>query len=539
MGKSALGQERSLEFEHDVVRTPETPSRPHALMFRKILSVGGFTLLSRLSGFLRDIALAAVLGAGAMMDAFSVALRLPNHFRAIFGEGAFNQAYIPAYARIRQQTGETAAALFANRVFTLNLIVQVVLLALALPLMPEVVRLLAPGFANDPQRFDLAVALTRITFPYLLFITLVTLLAANLNAVDRFAAAAAAPILLNICLIAALFIAFLFPSAAYAAAWGVAVAGLLEWLLLVLAARQAGVSAALTRPRVDADVKSFLKAFGPAVIGSAGVQIALFADTIIASLLPRGAYASLYYAERLYQLPIGVIAIGVGTVLLPTMSRLIAAGDVHGADKAQNRAVALTLVMAAPFAAAFLAIPELIVSALFERGRFDAAASQAAGAVLFAYAIGLPAIVLIRSQVSAFQARGDTTTPMLVSLAAIAANVALKLVLWRDFGAPGLALATATGAWINVGALFVLALRRGWTKPDRQLPGLIVITLAGGVIAGLAARVLAPSVLAALAHVPVEPRLLALTAIGLVAASLYLVIVAGGLKAAGLFRLLR
>lgn len=534
-----MGQERGLEFEHDAVRTPETSFRHHALMFRKILSVGGFTLLSRLSGFLRDIALAAVLGAGAMMDAFSVALRLPNHFRAIFGEGAFNQAYIPAYARIRQQTGEAAAALFANRVFTLNLIVQVVLLALALPLMPEVVRLLAPGFANDPQRFELAVALTRITFPYLLFITLVTLLAANLNAVDRFAAAAAAPILLNICLIAALFIAFLFPSAAYAAAWGVAVAGLLEWLLLVLAARQAGVSAALTRPRVDADVKSFLKAFGPAVIGSAGVQIALFADTIIASLLPRGAYASLYYAERLYQLPIGVIAIGVGTVLLPTMSRLIAAGDIHGADKAQNRAVALTLVMAAPFAAAFLAIPELIVSALFERGRFDAAASQAAGAVLFAYALGLPAIVLIRSQVSAFQARGDTTTPMLVSLAAIAANVALKLVLWRDFGAPGLALATATGAWINVGALFVLALRRGWTKPDRQLPGLIVITLAGGVIAGLVARVLAPGFLAALAHVPVEPRLLALTAIGLVAASLYLVIVAGGLKAAGLFRLLR
>ena len=153
-------------------------------MFKKILSVGGFTLLSRLSGFARDIVLAAVLGAGAMMDAFSVALRLPNHFRAIFGEGAVNQAYIPAYARIRQQGGEAAAALFSNRVFSLNLIVQLVLVAVALPLMPEIVRLLAPGFANDPQRFELAVSLTRITFPSLLFITLVTLLSANLNAVE-------------------------------------------------------------------------------------------------------------------------------------------------------------------------------------------------------------------------------------------------------------------------------------------------------------------------------------------------------------------
>lgn len=508
-------------------------------MLRKILSVGGFTLLSRLSGFARDIVLAAVLGAGAMMDAFSVALRLPNHFRAIFGEGAVNQAYIPAYARIRQQGGEAAAALFSNRVFSLNLIVQLVLVAIALPLMPEIVRLLAPGFANDPQRFDLAVALTRITFPYLLFITLVTLLSANLNAVDRYAAAAAAPILMNICLIAALAVAFLFPNAAYAAAWGMAAAGVLEWLLVAIAARRAGVAAALTRPRLDADVRSFFKAFGPAVIGSAGVQIALFADTIIASLLPAGAYASLYYAERLYQLPIGVIAIGVGTVLLPTMSRLLAAGNEAGSDKAQNRAVALTIVAAAPFAAAFLAIPELIVSALFERGRFDAAASQAAGAVLFAYAAGLPAIVLIRTQLSTFQARGDTTTPMLVSLAAIGANVALKLLLWRDFGAPGLALATAAGAWINLGALFVLGVKRGWARPEPRLATLVVVTLCAAVLAGIVARVATPLLLAAMGSFPYEPRLAALAVIGMIAGGLYSVVVVGGLKASGTLRMLR
>jgi putative peptidoglycan lipid II flippase len=508
-------------------------------MFKKILSVGSFTLLSRVSGFARDIVLAATLGAGAMMDAFSVALRLPNHFRTIFGEGAVNQAYIPSYARVRQQAGPAAAAMFGNRVFTLNLIVQLVLLAIALPFMPEIVRLLAPGFSGDPERFDLAVSLTRIIFPYLLFITMVTLLSANLNAIDRFAVAAAAPVLLNVCLVAALLCAFLFPNAAYAAAWGVALAGVLEWLLLAVAARKAGVGAALTRPRVDADVKRFLKAFGPAVIGSAGVQIAIFADTIIASLLPRGAYSALYYAERLYQLPIGVIAIGVGTVLLPTMSRMIAAGDESGANRAQNRAVALTIVMAAPFAAAFLAIPELIVSALFERGRFDAGASQAAGSVLFAYAVGLPAIVLIRSQVSSFQARGDTTTPMLVSLVAIACNVALKLLLWRDWGAPGLALATAAGAWINVGALFLLALKRGLTTPDRQLPGLVAVVVAGAVIAAVVASVLTPVLLGALANIPAEPKLVALAIVGVTAGAIYLVIVMGGLKAAGLLRLLR
>jgi putative peptidoglycan lipid II flippase len=508
-------------------------------MFRKILSVGGFTLLSRLSGFVRDIVLAAVLGAGPLMDAFSVALRLPNHFRAIFGEGAFNQAYIPAYARVRQQAGQAAAALFADQVFTLNLIVQIVLLGLALPFMPDVVRLLAPGFAHDPQRFELAVALTRITFPYLLFITLVTLLSANLNAVDKFAAAAAAPILLNLCLIAALAVAFMFPNAAYAAAWGVVISGFLQWLVLALAARRANVAAAVVRPRVDLDVKAFLKAFGPAVIGSAGVQIALFADTIIASLLPAGAYSALYYAGGLYQLPIGVIAIGVGTVLLPTMSRLLAAGDVAGSDRAQNRAVALTLIAAAPFAAAFLAVPELIVSALFERGRFDAAASQAAAAVLFAYAIGLPAIVMIRTQVSSFQARGDTTTPMLVSLAAIAANVALKLLLWRDWGAPGLALATAAGAWINVGALFVLGVQRGWTRPAPGLSGFAAIVVLAAVLAGLAARLSAPSLLAATAWFPLQPRLAALACVGAVAAAIYLAIAALGLKLGRLARLLR
>ncbi len=438
-------------------------------MLKKILSVGGWTLVSRITGFLRDVVMAALMGTGVVADAFVVALRLPNHFRAIFGEGAFNSAFIPTYARVHETGGPDPARLFADRVFSLMLIVQVGLLAAAFLAMPWVVRLLAPGFADDPVKFDLAVTLTRITFPYLLFITLVTLLSGLLNAHERFAAAAAAPVLLNLSIIAALALAFAFPTAGHAAAWGVAAAGVLELLLLWIAVRRAGLAPALARPRLDADMRAFFRTLGPAVVGSAGIQIALFADTIIASLLPTGAVSSLYYAERLYQLPIGVIGIAAGTVLLPEMSRRIAAGDVAGAHGAQNRAIGFTLALAAPFVIAFLTIPELIMAALFGRGAFDAAAAERAGAVLAAYAVGLPAVVLIRSAVASFYARADTTTPVIAALAAVAVNVALKIALVAPFGVVGLALATAVGAWVNLLLLIILAYRRDWTAPSATL----------------------------------------------------------------------
>jgi putative peptidoglycan lipid II flippase len=286
-------------------------------MLKNILSVGGWTLVSRITGFFRDVVMAAMMGAGPIADAFVVALRLPNHFRAIFGEGAFNSAFIPTYARVHETKGRDPARLFADRMFSLMLAVQIVLLGLALVAMPWVVRLLAPGFSGDPARFDLAVTLTRITFPYLLFVTLVTLLSGLLNAHERFAAAAAAPVLLNLSMIAAMALAFLFPTAGHAAAWGVAVAGVLELLLVWADTRRAGVAPRLERPRLDPDTRAFFRTIIPAVVGSAGVQIAMFADTIIASGLPTGAVSSLYYADRLYQLPVGMIGIAAGTVLLP------------------------------------------------------------------------------------------------------------------------------------------------------------------------------------------------------------------------------
>ncbi|MFE1601718.1 murein biosynthesis integral membrane protein MurJ [Methylobacterium sp. ID0610] len=461
-------------------------------MIRSILSVGGWTLVSRVTGFLRDVVMAAVMGAGPIADAFVVAFRLPNHFRAIFGEGAFNVAFVPTYAGLDGAGEVTGARLFADRIFTLMLGVQVALLALALPLMPWIVRALAPGFADEPEKFVLAVALTRITFPYLLFITLVTLLSGVLNARRRFAAAAAAPVLLNLSLLAALALAFLFPNAAYAAAWGVAVSGVLQFLLVWADAARAGVAPRLARPTLsDTGMVRFFRMLGPAVIGSAGVQIAMFADTIIASFLPTGAVSALYYADRLYQLPFGVIGIAAGTVLLPEMSRRLAAGDAAAAHAAQNRATGFSLALSAPFAVAFLLVPDLIMTALFQRGAFDAEAAARAGAVLAAYGLALPAAVLIRSIVASFYARQDTRTPVIASLTAVALNVALKVALTGPLGVTGLALATAAGVWVNGLMLFLIARRRGWTAPSRALAvttcGVLAgcAVLAAGTIGGL------------------------------------------------------
>src|SRR6186997_2686688 len=307
-------------------------------MINRILTVGGFTLLSRATGFARDIILAAVLGAGPVADAFFVALRLPNHFRAIFAEGAFNAAFVPAYARIRESGGAGRAAVFADRIFTLLLASQIVLLAVALLFTPAVIEVLAPGFSHDPGRFALAVTLTRITFPYLLLVTLVTLYGGILNALHRFAAAAAAPILLNMSLIVALALAAFFPTAGHAAAWGVFAAGCLEALFVAGDTTRAGALPVFRKIKLDEDVRRFFRALGPAVIGSGGVQFALFADTIIASFLPVGALSALYYADRINQLPIGVIGIAIGTVLLPEMSRRITGGDLAGATASQRRA---------------------------------------------------------------------------------------------------------------------------------------------------------------------------------------------------------
>jgi putative peptidoglycan lipid II flippase len=449
-------------------------------MIRRIATVGGWTLVSRITGFVRDVVMAAILGAGPIADAFLVAFRLPNHFRAIFAEGAFAAAFVPRYARTLEQKGLTAARAFADRLMTAMVVLQVVLLVFALAFTPQVVGLLAPGL--DPARFELAVALTRITFPYLALISVETLIAGTLNANQRFAVAAGAPVLLNLCMIGTLLMAGLFPTAGHAAAWGVLAAGVLQALFVAADAEHGGFGIRLKMPQLDEPTRKFLVALGPAIVGAGGVQLALFADTIIATFLPAGAISALYYADRINQLPIGVIGIAAGTVLLPEMSRRLAAGDAAGAAQAQGRAIELTLLLSIPFVAGALTIPELVMRALFARGAFTLSDAQAAAVTLAAYATGLLPFVLMRSYVTPFLARGDTTTPVVAALIAVAVNVALKILLVGRFAQAGLALATSAGAWINLALLIYWARLHNFESPGISVERALRFLVAGGIL---------------------------------------------------------
>src|SRR6478672_1252842 len=452
-------------------------------MLGRIFTVGGYTLLSRLTGFARDIMLAAILGAGPMADAFFVALRLPNHFRAIFAEGAFNAAFVPAYAHLHGQS-QASAKLFADRIFTLLFSAQLVLLVLALLFMPQVIGILAPGFSDDPVRGKLAIELTRITFPYLLLITLVTLYGGMLNVMHRFASAAAASIFLNLAMMMTLAVAAFFPTAGHAAAWGVLISGFLQFFLLAGDLARHGGLPRFAPLKLDEDVRSFFRALGPATIGSMGTQVALFADTIIATFLPAGALSALYYADRLNQLPIGVIGIAIGTVLLPEMSRRLTANDVTGASAAQRRAFEFSLLFSIPFVAAFLTVPDVIMRAMFARGAFSKADAATAGATLAAYAVGLIPFVMIRSAVATFYARKDTATPVKAALTGVAVNVALKILLVGSLAQVGLALATAAGAWVNLLLVIGFAVRAGYLDLDRALmQSLAKFAVCGAVLA--------------------------------------------------------
>jgi putative peptidoglycan lipid II flippase len=469
-------------------------------MIRRIATVGGLTLVSRLTGFLRDVVMAAILGAGPLADAFFVSFRLPNHFRAIFAEGAFAAAFVPAYARTLELAGLPAAKLFADQIGAALITLNLGALALALLFTPEVVGLLAPGLSDDPIRYDLAVALTRITFPSLALVSIQTLFSGVLNANSRFATAAGAPILLNLSMIATLLLAPLFSDAGHAAAWGVLLAGILMVLVVGGDAEMHGIGIRLRMPRLDRPTRRFLKALGPAIIGAGGVQLAIFADTLIASYLPTGALSALYYADRINQLPIGVVGIAVGTVLLPEMSRRLAAGDESGAASAQARGIQLALLMTIPCAAASIAIPDLIMRALFARGAFTAADAAAAGATLAAYAFGLLPFVLLRSFTAPFYARGDTATPVKAALVAAGINILLKVLLMGHLAQVGLAAATSVGAWINLSLLGYFARRQGFAVSGAAIGRPVVKLLISGAVLAIALLVGAHLLERALAH---------------------------------------
>ncbi len=435
-----------------------------------IATVGSYTMLSRILGFARDILIAAMLGAGPVADAFFVAFKLPNFFRRLFAEGAFNAAFVPLFTARLTEDGHDAARRFAEEVFAVLVLTLVVLCTAIQIAMPWAMHVFAPGFVGDPQRFDLTVELTRITFPYLLFISLVSQLGGILNSLGRFAAAAATPILLNVSLIAAIIgLTPVLETADHALAWGVFVAGIIQFLWLIEACRRAGMTFRLPRPRLNARVKRLLVLILPGAIGAGVVQINLLIGSVIASLLPTGSVSYLYYADRIYQLPLGVIGVAVGTALLPLLARQLRAGQDEDAMASLNRALEFALFLSLPAAAALIVMPGPIVTVLFERGAFDAATARATTEALIAFSLGVPAYVLVKVLAPGFFARHDTATPVKIAAGCVALNIALSLALMGPLLHVGIALAQAISSWVNAILLAVFLRRRGYLTLDRRL----------------------------------------------------------------------
>lgn len=458
-------------------------------MFKRLLTVAGFTAISRVTGFLSNIVAAAVLGDGLVSDAFWAAFRLPNSFRGIFGEGAFNAAFLPRFTKLHTQDGPQAAARFANAVYSWQIAAQLVLLVMALVGMRYVMIAMAPGFGDHPGQLELATALARIEFPYLIMTVSSVQLTAMLNATEKFAAGAAWSILLNLTMIAALFAARWFPNAGYAAAWGVFAGGLVQLVFIAWAAARSRLRLRIHWPRWTPEMKSFLVALGTATIGTASVQIALFIDTMISSVLPAGVLTAINYADRIDQLPLGVLGMALATVLLPEMSRRIAQGDEAGAKVAQNRSAAVGLFLTLPFAAAFLAVPQTIMRGIFAHGAFSIEAADVSALALAGYGVGLPAFVLVRVLTSTFYSRHDTATPVRATLTAVAVNISFKLLLVFGFhlGALGVALGTSLGSWSNVGVLFWIGRRRNLIDVDDTLRRSLLPSVMGALVtAGLA-----------------------------------------------------
>jgi putative peptidoglycan lipid II flippase len=432
-------------------------------MFKRLLSVSGFTLLSRITGFIRDVLMAWFLGKGILSDAFIVAFLFPNYFRSIFGEGTLNPAFLPRYAALWAKGEHQAAALFADRVFSWQMWVQVAVLILAMTFMPALIHIIAPGFANNPGQLALTVSLARISFPYLILTLVAIQISAMLNAIEKFWAAAAWSNFQNLGMIATLLASHWFPNAAYAAAWGLLLGGFAQLFFMLWAGGRDGISLRITWPRWTPEIKEFFIALGAVTVGAASYLVSPFIDTIIASLLPVGSRTALYYADRINQLPLGVLGIAIGVVLLPEMSSKLALGDRAGSDSAQNRSAAISLLMTLPFMAAFIAIPDTIMRAIFAHGAFDKSAAALSAIALATYGVGLPAMALTRIFQATFYARHDTATPARITVTAMAVNIALKVALvWgMHLGIAGIALGTSIGAWTNVALLVLLGHRRG------------------------------------------------------------------------------
>jgi len=473
-------------------RAGEPAARPMALL-RSFATVSSFTLISRVLGFVRDVMIAGVLGAGPLADAFFVAFKLPNFMRRLFAEGAFSAGFVPLFAGALEAEGKAAARAFAEQAQAVLLAILVPLVIFVILAMPWVIAVMAPGFEYGGERYHAAVDLSRITFVYILFISLVALQAGVLNSLGRFAAAAAAPVVLNLCLIGALLLSMAWlVEPAVSLAWGVAAAGLMQFLWLRLAVGREAMALGLRWPRWTPEIKRLFGLVLPGVLGAGVAQINLLADVLFASLLPAGAVSYLYYADRLNQLPLGVIGIAVGTALLPLLARQIRAGEVDAALVSQNRALELALLLTLPCAVGLAVLSLPIMQVLFERGAFTASDAAATARVLAAYAVGLPAYVLVKVLVPGFFARKDTRTPVKIAVICLVANVVLILILLGPLAQVGIALATALAAWLNASLLAIGLYREGFLRPDSRLKRRVARIVAISAVMGCGLWLLQP-----------------------------------------------
>ncbi|MDJ0684109.1 MAG: murein biosynthesis integral membrane protein MurJ [Alphaproteobacteria bacterium] len=457
-------------------------------IFRAMATIGGWTMVSRVLGFVRDVLIAQTLGAGLIADAFFIAFKFPNLFRRLFGEGAMNAAFVPLYAGRLEGEGKEAADRFAAETLSVMVAWMILLCLLAMAAMPWIMTVQAAGFLDEPEKFDLTVTLARITFPYLMFMVLAAMLSGMLNSAGKFAAAAAAPVLLNLVLIAVLLAihAKLFTLPGQALALGVALAGALQFAMLATACRRAGIMVPLPWPRLTPQVKRLLVLMAPGVLGAGVVQINVMIGDLLATLLAEGSVSYLYYADRVNQLPLGVIGVAVGIALLPMLTRQLKAGDGAGAEESMNRAIEVSLILTLPAAFALAAMPWPIITVLFERGAFTPEAALATADALRAYALGLPAFVMIKALAPGFFAREDTRTPVKIAVAAMVANVVLAASLMQVFAHVGIAAATAITAWANAAALMLILQRRGHCRIDDRLRRAVPRLLAACLIMGAA-----------------------------------------------------
>ena len=455
-------------------------------LYRSIVTVGGFTFLSRVTGFIRDALIAGILGVSGLTDAFFVAFKLPNFFRRFFAEGAFNAAFIPLFSGVLVSSGPLAARLYGEKIFALLLFSLAGFVLLFEPLMPWAVFLFAPGFEATPERFDLAVTLSRITFPYILFISLASLLSGILNSMGKFAAPAGTPIILNLTMSVALFMIFCeWLSPGEGLAWAVFFAGIFQLAWLWVSCYFQGMGMKLSYPQFSPEAKKLLFLGIPGAISAGVFQLNLLMDGVFASWLSPGSVSYLFYADRLNQLPLGLVGIAVSTALLPELIKHIKSHHFKEANYTQNRALEFALAVTLPAAVGLIILGTPLVALLFERGAFTSQDAQATGYTLSAFSIGLPAYVLVKIFQTQFFARQDTKTPMKVAIVAVGLNFILNCLLIGPFSYVGLALSTAISAWVNATVLGILLLRKEWIIFDERLKRILPRLILASFLMGL------------------------------------------------------